>query len=101
MTIQKSRIYKKKHTQRRTMTLKTLIGLLNQILYHGAFLFFVNVAIADVYKTQGNEEFNKGDFLNAIQFYTQGIKVNCDNKELKAKLYNNRAIAHFKLGKMM
>ena len=62
---------------------------------------FVNVAIADVYKNQGNEEFNKGDFLNAIHFYTEGIKVNCDNKELKAKLYNNRAITHFKLGKKM
>ena len=27
--------------------------------------------------------------------------MNCTEKELKAKLHNNRAIAHFKLGKMM
>ena len=27
--------------------------------------------------------------------------MNCNDKELKAKLHNNRAIAHFKLGKMM
>ena len=27
--------------------------------------------------------------------------MNCNEKELKAKLYNNRANAHFKLGKMM
>ena len=27
--------------------------------------------------------------------------MNCNDKELKAKLYNNRAIAHSKLGKMM
>ena len=27
--------------------------------------------------------------------------MNCNEKELKAKLHNNRAIAHFKLGKMM
>ena len=27
--------------------------------------------------------------------------MNCNEKEMKAKLYNNRAIAHFKLGKMM
>ena len=27
--------------------------------------------------------------------------MNCNEKELKAKLYNNRAIAHLKLGKMM
>ena len=45
--------------------------------------------------------FKKGDFINAIYFYTEGIKLNCNEKELKAKLYNNRAIAHSKLGKMM
>ena len=27
--------------------------------------------------------------------------MNCNEKELKAKLYNNRAIAYFKLGKMI
>ena len=27
--------------------------------------------------------------------------MNCNEKELKAKLYNNRAIAHSKLGEMM
>ena len=27
--------------------------------------------------------------------------MNCNENELKAKLYNNRAIAHSKLGKMM
>ena len=27
--------------------------------------------------------------------------MNCNEKELRAKLCNNRAIAHFKLGKMM
>ena len=64
------------------------------------FIFFF-AAIADVYRNEGNEAFKKGDFINAIHFYTKGIKMNCNEKELKAKLYNNRAIAHFKLGKMM
>ena len=27
--------------------------------------------------------------------------MNCNEKKLKAKLYNNRAIAHFKLGKLI
>ena len=27
--------------------------------------------------------------------------MNCNEKELKAKLHNNRAIAHLKLGRMM
>lgn len=63
------------------------------------YLFFA--AIADVRRNQGNEAFKKGDFLNAIHFYTEGIKVECNEKELQAKLYNNRAISHFKLGKKL
>ena len=63
------------------------------------FVFFASTA--DVYRNQGNEAFKRGDFINAIHFYAKGIKMNCDEKELKAKLYNNRAIAHFKLGNMM
>ena len=58
-------------------------------------------ATADVYRNEGNEAFRKGDFINAIHFYTKGIKMNCNEKELKAKLHNNRAIAHSKLGKIM
>ena len=63
--------------------------------------YFFFAAIADVYRNEGNEAFKKGDFINAIHFYTKGIKMNCNEKELKAKLHNNRAIAHSKLGKMM
>ncbi|XP_066022690.1 tetratricopeptide repeat protein 28-like [Pocillopora verrucosa] len=55
-------------------------------------------ATADVYRNEGNEAFMKGDFINAIHFYTKGIKMNCNDKELKAKLHNNRAIALSKLG---
>ena len=61
--------------------------------------FFFVSAIAEVYKNQGNEEYRKRDFINAIDFYTEGIKVNCKDKELNAQLYSNRAIANFKLGK--
>ena len=74
-------------------------------LYSWEFLGIIKVfffaAIADVYKNEGNEAFKKGDFINAIHFYTEGIKINCNVKELKARLYNNRAIALFKLGKTM
>ena len=40
------------------------------------------------------------EFNNAIHFYTEGIKVNCNDTELKAKLFSNRATAHFYLGEM-
>ena len=56
------------------------------------------VAIAEVYRNQGNEEFNKNNFNNAFDFYTEVIKVNCKDDEMRAKLYSNRGAAHFNLG---
>ena len=55
-------------------------------------------AIAEVYKTEGNEAFLKEDYSNAIYFYTEGIKVNCKDQDLKAELYSNRAYANLRLG---
>ena len=68
--------------------------------YPKSFYFFV-VAIAEVYKNEGNDEYNKKNFNSAIYFYTEGIKVNCKEEELNAKLYSNRAAAHFSLGKTL
>ena len=58
----------------------------------------VSLAKAEDYKNEGNDEYRKNDFSNAVYLYTEGIKVNCKDKELKAKLYCNRAIAHYYLG---
>ena len=66
------------------------------VKYH--FISFV-VAIAEVYKNEGNDEYHKKNFNSAIRFYTKGIKVNCKDEDLNAKLYSNRAAAHFNLGK--
>ena len=60
--------------------------------------FLLTLAKAEGYKNEGNDHYRKKDFYNAIYFYTGGIKVNCKDKELKAKLYSNRATAHFYLG---
>ena len=59
------------------------------------------VAIAEVYKNEGNDEYKKNNFNSAIFFYTEGIKVNCRDEDLNAKLYSNRAAAHFNLGKKL
>ena len=64
------------------------------------FISFV-VAIAEVYKNEGNDEYNKNNFNSAIFFYTEGIKVNCKDEDLNAKLYSNRAAAHFNLGEKL
>ncbi|KAL9958840.1 hypothetical protein ACROYT_G035909 [Oculina patagonica] len=55
-------------------------------------------AIAELKNSEGDEEFRKKEYGSAIDFYTEGIKVNCNNKELNAKLYSNRATAHNCLG---
>ena len=58
----------------------------------------VSLAKAEAYKNEGNDEYRKRDFSNAVYFYTKGINVNCRDKELTAKLYSNRATAHYYLG---
>ena len=55
---------------------------------------------AEVYKNEGNDEYARKDFNNAIHFYTKGIQVNCRDDGLNAKLYSNRATAHFYLGEI-
>ena len=67
-----------------------------EIAPHNYYLFLV--AIAEVYKNEGNYEYKKNNFNNAIQFYTEGIEVNCKDEELNAKLYSNRAAANLNLG---
>ena len=48
---------------------------------------------------QGNDEYNKDDFINATNFYTEGINVKCKDDELNAKLYSNRGTVQFLRGK--
>ena len=62
------------------------------------FLIFFGLEIAEVLMNEGNDEFKKRDFRNAVHLYTEGIKVRCKDGELKAKLYSNRSAACFKLG---
>ena len=61
------------------------------------FISFI-LAIAELLENDGNDELRKKDFRNAIFLYTQGIQIDCKDRELKAKLYSNRATAYFNLG---
>ena len=47
---------------------------------------------------QGNKEYMQGHYHGAIQLYTEGLQLNCKDNRLTAKLYSNRAAAHFHLG---
>ena len=55
--------------------------------------------IAKVCLEEGNKEYRQGEANNAINSYTEGLQVNCKDIRLNAKLYSNRATAHFRLGK--
>ena len=65
------------------------------------YISIIIVAIAEVYKNEGNDEYKKRNFNSAIHYYTEGIKVNCKDEELNAKLYSNRAAANSNLGKKL
>ncbi|RMX39024.1 hypothetical protein pdam_00021493 [Pocillopora damicornis] len=54
--------------------------------------------IAKACLEEGNKEYRQGEANNAINSYTEGLQVNCKDKRLNAKLYSNRATAHFRLG---
>ena len=58
------------------------------------------LAIADVYNKEGCDEYRKGEYVNAIDFYTEGIKVGCQDRNLSAILFTNRATVHFQLGEI-
>ncbi|XP_066024894.1 tetratricopeptide repeat protein 28-like [Pocillopora verrucosa] len=52
--------------------------------------------IVKVCLEKGNKEYRQGEANNAINSYTEGLQVNCKDKRLNAKLYSNRATAHFR-----
>ena len=54
--------------------------------------------IAEVFNDEGSKGCDKRDYSYAVYFYTEGIKVNCKDKDLMAELYSNRAHAHLFLG---
>lgn len=56
-------------------------------------------ANADLYNREGEAELNKNEFNRALDFFTKGIDVKCNDDQLNAILYTNRATAHFNLGK--
>ena len=57
---------------------------------------------AEAFNQEGDSEYRKGEYNYAIVCYTEGINEKCEkceNKNIIAKLFTNRAAAHLKLGK--
>ena len=61
-------------------------------------MLFFSSARAEAYKEDGNYEYKRKNFKEAITAYTEGIKIKCDDAGLNAILYTNRATAQFCLG---
>lgn len=52
---------------------------------------------AQEWKEKGNEEFNKGNWSEALNCYTNALKLSKENNTEKAVYYKNRAAAFLKL----
>ncbi|EDO45141.1 predicted protein, partial [Nematostella vectensis] len=50
------------------------------------------------YKEEGNYEYKRKNFKKAIDAYTEGIKLRCQDGHVNAILYTNRATVNFSLG---
>lgn len=50
------------------------------------------------HKKDGNRYFQLKKYRNAIESYTEGIKIRCPDRTLNAQMFANRAAAHFHLG---
>ena len=56
---------------------------------------------AKVYKELGDAELAKGEFQNALSFYTQGINVKCKDDQLNVELYRCRWLSNCHLDKLL
>ena len=62
-------------------------------------LSLLTLAIAEDYNQEGDARLNKDEFADALDFYTKGIELKCNDDQLNATMYTNRARVHFCVGK--
>ena len=48
--------------------------------------------------SEGNKEYFEKEFNNAINFFTEGIKVNCKDEEFKRQTVQQQSDSAFLLG---
>lgn len=73
-----------------------LVEALAQIKYDEDLNSKKDLAIS--YKDDGNNNFKLKKYHWAIDCYSKGLSIGCDDPEVNASLYNNRSSSHFFLG---
>ncbi|XP_016041466.2 tetratricopeptide repeat protein 4 isoform X2 [Erinaceus europaeus] len=76
------------------MRRRILIWLASSQLY----LMKSDLQKAKTYKDEGNDYFKGKEYKKAVVSYTEGLKKKCNNPDLNAVLYTNRAAAQYYLG---
>ncbi|CAH1711300.1 stress-induced-phosphoprotein 1 [Aphis gossypii] len=85
--------FQKSMSEHRTPEVKTIISELEKKIKEEDRKAYVDPVKAEEAKEKGNEFFNKGQFADAVKFYSEAILRNPD----EPKYYSNRAACYTKL----
>jgi len=85
--------FEKSMSEHRTPEVKTIITQLEKKIKEDERKAYVDPVKAEEAKEKGNEFFNKGQFADAVKYYSEAIMRNPD----EPKYYSNRAACYTKL----